>query len=375
MAIAPTTRGAADTLSAELLSHQLQCAPDSNAVVSGPGVQLLLAVAYAGVGPNPAIDALLGTSGKDRDQAVVEMLESIARLEPDVGVLDGFDPAVLPEQAFLHFAQQVVALSPLNDAYLEAASALRATVSTVSLPLAQTELDSWVARHTAGLIQRSAVTVDSQTRLVIQNAMLLAAGWEMPFNPAATLHGVPFYRGDGGASRCDLMVKTAPFTIVDGDGWQAIRIPYSQGSGLALDVVLPQKGRSLAEIPTQTWAKATAELTTRGQLAEVKLLLPKLDLSVTLANIVAALSRRGISLPALDHIAAWLPVVELSQQARLVVDEEGTVAAAVTEMMVAAGWPETEPLEFRVDRPFVLRLIDLDTELAWIEAIIHDPAV
>ena len=63
---------------------------------------------------------------------------------------------------------------------------------------------------------------------------------------------------------------------------------------------------------------------------------------------------------------------------RLILDEEGTVAAALSEAAgeaMAAPGPRTEPIKFTVDHPYVLRLRDLTSGTSLLEAAIMDPTV
>ncbi len=62
------------------------------------------------------------------------------------------------------------------------------------------------------------------------------------------------------------------------------------------------------------------------------------------------------------------------QQAVLRVDEEGTRAAAVTEIGVAGGAaPAPEPVEFVVDRPYLFVVGDGETGLPLFLAAVLDP--
>ena len=62
---------------------------------------------------------------------------------------------------------------------------------------------------------------------------------------------------------------------------------------------------------------------------------------------------------------------------RLILDEEGTVAAALTEGGVEAmAAPEPDkPVELTVDHPYVLRLRDLTSGTALLEAAVMNPTV
>ena len=62
---------------------------------------------------------------------------------------------------------------------------------------------------------------------------------------------------------------------------------------------------------------------------------------------------------------------------RLILDEEGTVAAALTEgeVAVTAELKPNELVEFTVNHPYVLRLRDLTSDTALVEAAVMDPTV
>ena len=77
----------------------------------------------------------------------------------------------------------------------------------------------------------------------------------------------------------------------------------------------------------------------------------------------------------LDAMGPDLVVGQVAQQTRLIVDEEGTVAAAVTEAEVgvtAAAPPDG--IDFLIDRPYVLRLRDTASGVALFEAAVMDPS-
>ena len=83
---------------------------------------------------------------------------------------------------------------------------------------------------------------------------------------------------------------------------------------------------------------------------------------------------RGLEL---SHIAPGLLLEQAFQQTRLLVDEAGAVAAALTEaaVMRAAAHPAPRRTKrFVCDRPFVLRIVDLDSGAAVFEDAVLDPA-
>ena len=77
----------------------------------------------------------------------------------------------------------------------------------------------------------------------------------------------------------------------------------------------------------------------------------------------------------MGRISPQLETTAYRQQVRLIVREDGTVAAAVSEHGDAATAPNLGPItDFHVDHPYVMRLRDLSTGVALFEAVINGPS-
>ena len=207
-----------------------------------------------------------------------------------------------------------------------------------------------------------------------------------------------------------MMHITGSYTLVKGEGWRALRLPYATGApdgaadagadigdrpdgagtgdrrggtGLAMDIVLPDAVASPADLPPSTWGAATralnrAERLPRGDF-DVIVGLPRLDLNPGAVDLIPLLEELGIGIWGLElsHIAPRLILEQAFQQTRLLVDEAGTVAAALTEAAFMRGAVHAAPRRtkrFICDRPFVLRVVDLDSGAAVFEAAVLDPA-
>jgi len=70
---------------------------------------------------------------------------------------------------------------------------------------------------------------------------------------------------------------------------------------------------------------------------------------------------------------ADLCIDQAAQQAVLKVDEEGTVAAAVTEIAVAEAAAMEPELSFVADRPFIMTIRSVDPGWDLFQAVIRDP--
>ena len=393
-----------------------------NVLACPVGLALALATLRAGTADNgTGIDAMLGvnvdgnTQGRVRTWSTIQrnlqrlsiannqardrvwsaVQRSLRRFDvADAQQLRDFDPEAIPETPLLHIANNILTIGQTQpkQEYLNNAKHWYDTeVNRTDLSNAKTALNAWAALHTGGLIKESGIDVTLDTRLVVQNALLFAARWAKHFNAAATAERQPFTRADGSTSHADLMSRTGHFTFVIGPGWRALRLPYVEGPGgsnkttagsstLAMDIILPDDIGSPTDLPPTTWSEATQLLTAQAHQtagnATVHLRLPRLNLSSKPTDLTDMIKSLGVRLGSQDHIAPDLLVDQVVQQVRLIVAEEGTVAAALTEITVRFGAPPRleKPVDFTVDHPYVLRIVDLTTGIALIEAAILDPA-
>mgnify|MGYP000928324169 CR=1 FL=1 len=376
---------ACDQLGSKLLTHYLKEDPAATAMASPLSLALVLAILADGATDASAqgYDALLGLSGQDRDRAWSAIQSSLNRYD---GELKGFDPDKVPDKPLVHLANHVLIADKkdfkVKQAYLDAVLRwFSAEIEQVGVDSMKENLDAWASRNTAGLIPNSGIKVTQDTRLVVQNALLFAAQWDSPFTAEST-HQEDFTLAGGKTVKADLMHDTRSIPHATGEGWAAVRLHYASGgdgrdSDLALDVVLPDAGTLPGAMDAGTWAEASKALD-KAETREVGLALPKLDLASEPKELLDFLKEQGLKPDGLDKIAPELGLTQVVQQVRLILDEEGTVAAALSEAAgeaMAAPGPRTEPITFTVDHPYVLRLRDLTSGTSLLEAAIMDPTV
>ncbi len=388
-------------LSEGLLTQRLENAPTANALASPVGINLTLAMLYAQAEVlGPGVGGVLGEdassaplSATERDTMWRRVQLALQRFDTSsVRELEAFDPQELPDKPLLHLASNVLlvgdAKEVVNQDYVDAVRAwYDSPVSTVALEHASKALDAWASLHTGGMIKSSGIQVSPDLRLVVQNALLLAARWALPFDPSNTLESQPFHLPGGKQVSADLMEVSTRLALVEETGWRAVRVPYAASDaktqtagGLAVDVILPDEPVPPTALAPGTWAQATralSEVDSDGlELSQVRLRLPRLDLTTEAADIMDQLAKMGVRLESVEHIGSDLAVGQTTQQVRMVVDEEGTVAAALTEgaVSVSAPVPPEGPAEFFVDHPYVLRVVDTSTQVTVFEAVIMDPS-
>ncbi|MGN7701869.1 serpin family protein [Cellulosimicrobium sp. 22601] len=361
----------------------LDAAPrEGNVVVSPASAVVALSMLAEGARGETAasLDAALGATGQDRTDAVNALLAALQDYDGDPALVQKDE---LPKTPLVHVANQVVLddQAQVHDTYLEALAA-GYDAGVLETDLGSTAglepLDRWVRHHTGGLIEESAVEPDADSRLALQNATLLAARWSSPFEEQATRPD-SFVLADGTEVDAEAMHQEHDWRYAEVDGWQAVRLPYTEG--FHADVVLPPDGVDPATLAPETSA-ALREALDSARRRSVALTLPTLDVDAAAPlDLAPALTSAGLAglldEPDLTGISdePGLRVTQAWQQAVLRVDEDGTVAAAVTEVV---GGVESAPMvedvvELRVDRPYVFSVSHTDTGWPLFTAAIRDP--
>ncbi|WP_139738667.1 serpin family protein [Actinomyces wuliandei] len=389
---------ACDALGAALLAAQLDNDAHANALASPVSLTLSLATASLGATDPDAqgLNTLLGAdSEKERNTTWSAIRSSLLAHDTDDGDVSGFDPGdEAPEEPLVHVADQLLVVdhdepTEVSQEFVDEVHRWFTTdLRRAEADDAQDVLDQWVRQNTAGLIESSALEVTENLRAALQNVVLFAARWRELFDEKET-RDEEFTCADGSVTSVPMMRQTTTMTCTEGktggrtEGkdepvtWKVLRVPYSQD--FALDVVLPQKGTLPGDLPTETWSQASAlldEAEEEGLRPEVSLVMPRIDLETgdSGVDIMPVLEGLGADIVPMGRIGPGLEVNAYRQQVRLIVREDGTVAAGASEVDVGVSATDLgQATEFRVDRPYAMRLRDLTTGLALFEAVINNP--
>lgn len=348
-----------------------------NSVVSPASLAVALAMVAEGAEGHTAqeLDAALGAAGTERTDAYNALIAAVGEYDGDPGVAQDDD---LPERPVLHLADQVVlddGFTPKQN-YLDAlAAAFGAGVQRADLSTRDSKalLDAWVQEHSGGLIKESAIKPNPDLRLVLQNAVVLVAGWQTPMGDP---HDAPFRLPDGTQVRAEAVGAVLRVARAEHDGWTAVRLPYTEG--FHADVVLPPEGTD--PVPSGAVATALDAALTAAEPMSVQVTMPTLDIETGAVDLHPAISAVGLcglfTDPDLAGISddTDLVLAQAAQQAVLKVDGDGTVAAAVTEFGAEAtsAGPVVDAM-FIVDRPYGLRIAHSSTGWPLFLASISDP--
>lgn len=217
--------------------------------------------------------------------------------------------------------------------------------------------------------------VDPSTVASLVNALYLKVAWREPFDAGATADG-PFAT-PAGPRDVPMMRQVARMAYSAAGGWSAVALPAVggvQAVGLLPDGDLADAEPSLdAELLTAL----LAELRQR----RVDLQLPKLDIgaNVRLTDVLRRLGVRELFTPEGDLSGLSpdprLHVSDALHESVLKLDEQGLEGAAATAMMIRMTAVIIEdPVEVRLDRPFLLLVRHADTGAIYFLARITDPS-
>jgi serpin B len=247
---------------------------------------------------------------------------------------------------------------------------------------ARKAINQWVSEKTEGkiedLIPQGGIT--DLTRLVLANAIYFNAKWLHPFTPDLTEDGA-FTRLDDSEVTVPMMRWDKPTMVpyTQGDGYQAVELPYRGGSA-SMVIVVPDAGafESFEDDLTGEELEAIVDaLETRG----VELALPKFeyDAKASLADVLkemgmpAAFDPEQADFSGMDGTRR-LYITDVFHKAYVAVDEEGTEAAAATAVIVGLeGMPQRD-VELTVDRPFLYLIRDTQTGAVLFLGRVMDPS-
>lgn len=318
---------------------EIRSQTETNALVSPYSLAALLLMAAEGA----------------KGETLSALLQALGAQEP--GPLAAADPTVQSANAAF-----VTPEITLDKAYADRLNAYGAQVFSLD-ENAQQAVNAWVDAQTDGRIPALLDKApDERMRLILINALALDAQWASPFQSYDTFDE-PFTGADG-EQTVPFLHQENEFPYKDADGVQIVQLPYAD-SALSMYVLLPEENALPALL-----ARLSAEgLDVLADLepTQLSLALPKLRLD-SAATLNEPLIAQGLALPFSEDADFSgmtgqndLFIGEVSQKTYLILDEDGTRAAAATQTSMAAKSALIRSQPMTVNRPFALVIADSAT--------------
>lgn len=248
------------------------------------------------------------------------------------------------------------------------------------------EISGWVRENTEGFIPDYSPNCDKDTVMALINAVYFYGKWASPFSPDDTENDI--FHGINGDSDISMMNKYDIHNryIEDYNGISAAALPY-RGEEIEMDILMGKDGSGADSILDLVKGLSEEELRDlfdsidNAEYIRLKrLALPKFEMDKTFTSIEQALKDIGIekafsSRDEFDKIAHEIFISQVNHRAKLEVDEEGSRAAAVTEIGFSTTSLMEEPereINFIVDRPFVFFIRDCSADNILFAGFVRD---
>ncbi len=337
-----------------------------NIFFSPASVSVALTMTYAGA---------RGETSTEMGRALQLPAFDPARLHATVGALAaalGSAPGVELAIANALFGQAGYGFLPEFLAVLAAhyGAGLREVDFVGATERARLTINEWVEQQTKDKIVDLVPdgVLNALTRLVLVNAIYFKGRWASLFRERSTIDQ-PFFRADGQSSPVALMHQKGLYKLVTVDGAQMLELPY-EGGAISMVAILPQRKDGLSDIEAKLTSNLGAWLQRIGRARPetVDVYLPRFRVEATL-RLDDALKALGMPLAFEKAEADFsgmigrrdLSIAAVLHKAFVEVNEQGTVAAAATAVVLASrSAPRPTPV-FRADHPFVFLIRDTRT--------------
>jgi serine protease inhibitor len=370
--------------------YQTLSSRPGNMIFSPYSISASLAMAYAGARGQTAIEMArvlhFGSLQFDVHSAFGQLNERINAAERHSGV------TLLSANSLWSQKDYPFTRAYLNLIQMDYASDARTVDFRREPEAAENEINSWVAKKTDARIKKLIWSgqLSNETRLVLCNAIYFKGHWQTPFNLAAT-ESAPFHITTNQTVTVPMMWQRGNFAVWWNrrDSVELLAMPFP-GGDFSMIILLPANEPSEHRWNTkpQPALSTLEEKLTSGNLrswlheldangpVEADIAVPRftttrtIDLSEQLKSLgmVAAFDSRA-DFSGMDGRTV-LSISDILHKAYIQVNEEGTEAAASTEVETTLGIP---PKSFIADRPFIFLIRDNATGAILFVGRIVDP--
>jgi serine protease inhibitor len=348
--------GAANNFSFALFRRLSAAQKDSNVFASPLSASMALGMAMTGAAGS-TYDEMRATLGFPASASESEIGESYKSL---IALLRGLDPGV-----DFRIANSIWYRTgfPVDPGFLDRSRTwfdARASALDFASASAVPTINDWVSTSTAGKIPTILDRIEDDQVMFLINAMYFKGSWRTRFDPARTVTA-PFH-AVGGDQSAKLMRREGTIRWLQTADFEAVDLPYGNGA-YAMTVVLPVAGARLDDVAASL--QPSAWTTWMGQFhdADVELQLPRFKLEwarmlipdLQSLGMHAAFEDGGADFTRMSVLGTQLFISLVKQKTYVDVNEEGTEAAAVTNVGISL---TSAPVRrsFVVDRPFVFVL-------------------
>lgn len=229
------------------------------------------------------------------------------------------------------------------------------------------KINKWIEESTNGMIKKMLKPADvEEFKMALVNAIYFKQDWKTTFDEKLTKK-MDFKNFEGTKLEVDMMHAQTNYRAVDGRNEKVIEIPYKDDK-TSMVIILPNKMKNY-ELDENVYSNLINSLVNQ----QVILDLPKFTLETPTFELKPYLVKMGLELAFSDGADFSgmrkendLKIGTALHKAKIIVNEEGTEAAAATVigMVEKTSMPSPPPppiLRIQVDKPFYYFIKDNET--------------
>ena len=218
------------------------------------------------------------------------------------------------------------------------------------------KINGWVSDKTHGLIPKLYDEPQSEElAVVLMNALYFKGSWSIPFAPENTEKG-QFLLNDETYAKVDMMLARDRFDCAITPSFQTITLYYGLEWNYSMTLFVPLEGTTLPPLSFEDWTAAM-----KPTNLHINLYMPRFEIDGNY-NLKEVLQSLGVT-DAFDYDRVDFTkmsevkraIDKIYQLSQIIVNEEGTEAAALTVIETPDGMDMTRPedyQDFKIDRPF-----------------------
>ena len=248
-------------------------------------------------------------------------------------------------------------------------------------------VNSWIDRNTKGLIKDFlSEPMSEETRLALFNTLYFKGKWVNEFDPFRTVDRRFTLEGGKEISVPMMSKYDEDIAYVKSDSCDGIILPYRDSDLLFVALKPVKEGVSVRQMAEGLDMAQVGTMVNQAEVVSVDLWLPKFEVTFD-RKLNDDMIEMGITKAFDPGLADFTGIGEtesgnplyislVRQKAVFILDEEGTEAAAVTEVFMEenAVLMTEEPLEVHFDKPFLYMVLDPETDMPLFMGIMDDPS-
>ena len=245
-------------------------------------------------------------------------------------------------------------------------------------PTAPGKINTWIEDKTNGLIKEMVDKLNDNTVMLLINAIYFKGKWKSLFDKTKTVQE-SFYKPGGSSADIPMMKQKGDFSVYLGNGFILAEFPYGQGN-FVMNIVLPDEQDGLSALVPLLNDTNFNEWIGLMSKREIDLSFPRFKYGYK-KQLKEILSLMGMEITFNDgadfsNISDQydLLINDVTHQAFIETNEEGTEAAAATIVDIGLTSMPPAPLVLKLDHPFIYLIRETTTNSIIFMGRVTDPS-